>query len=75
MVLNAAVTVAAGCVTEAFRGVLGLTLVTASLFTFLYFRLITSKFPLEYAIMKCLNLIGQCEGSKSLRATVHGLYM
>jgi len=21
--------------------------------------------------MKCLNLIGQCEGSKSLRATVH----
>ena len=31
--------------------------------------------PLEYAIMKCLNLIGQCEGSKSLRATVHGLYM
>ena len=30
---------------------------------------------LEYAIMKCLNLIGQCEGFKSLRATIHGLYM
>ena len=30
---------------------------------------------LEYAIMKCLNLIGQCEGSKSLRDTVRGLYM
>ena len=30
---------------------------------------------LEYAIMKCLNLIGQCEGPKSLRATVRGLYM
>ena len=30
---------------------------------------------LEYAIMKCLNLIGQCEGSKSLRATIRGLYM
>ena len=24
--------------------------------------------------MKCLNLIGQCEVSKSLRATVHGIY-
>ena len=30
---------------------------------------------LEYAITKCLNLIGQCEGSKSLRATVRGFYM
>ena len=30
---------------------------------------------LEYAIIKCLNLIGQCEGSESLRATVRGLYM
>ena len=75
MVLNAPVAVAAGCVTEAFRGVLGLTLATASLFTFLYFRLITSKFPLEYAIMRCLNLIGQCQGSKLLRATVRGLYI
>ena len=28
-------------------------------------------FSLEYAIMKCLNLIGLCEGSKSLRATIH----
>ena len=25
--------------------------------------------------MKCLNLIGQCEGSKSLGATVCGFYM
>ena len=24
--------------------------------------------------MKCLKLIGQCEGSKSLRVTVRGLY-
>ena len=30
---------------------------------------------LEHAIMKCLNLIGQYEGFKSLRATVRGLYM
>ena len=29
---------------------------------------------LEYAIMKCLILIGQCEGFKSLRATIRGLY-
>ena len=28
-----------------------------------------SKCPLKYAITKCLNLIGQWEGSKSLRAT------
>ena len=34
-----------------------------------------SNLYLEYAVMKCLNLIGQCEGSKSLRATVRGLYM
>ena len=30
---------------------------------------------LVYAIMKCLNLIGQCEASKSLRSTIRGLYM
>ena len=30
---------------------------------------------LEHAVMKCLNLIGQYEGSKSLRATIRGLYM
>ena len=32
-------------------------------------------FSLEYAIMKCLNLIGLCEGSKSFRATIRGLYI
>ena len=38
-------------------------------------RDVTYSAFIEYAVMKCLNLIGQCEGSTSLRATVHGRYM
>ena len=41
----------------------------------LYSSTASYELTLEYAIMKCLNMIGHCGGSKSLTATIHGLYM